>query len=394
MADIRLTEGADSWIGTGADETVFGLGGDDTIHGNGGNDTIYGGDGKDQMDGDEGDDTFYGGDDHDAFYGHTGNDVFYGDEGDDGVWAGSGNDTIYGGVGEDGLYGDEGDDTIDGGAGEDKLYGGAGNDTFYVDNAGDQIIEANATGIDRVLSLVSFAAGAQHIENITLTGAANINATGNALANILTGNAGNNALDGGAGADSMSGGAGADKYYVDNVNDRVYEGNVAGVDVVSSSVSFAMGGQHIENILLTGSASVNATGNALNNYLVGNSGANIISGGTGNDLLTGGGGRDAFVFNTAPNSTTNRDTITDFNVAADTVWMDNAAFAVLGANGTLAAGAFHIGAGAADASDRIIYNSSSGALYYDADGSGSGAAVQFATLGNGLALTNADFLVI
>ncbi|MEJ1119230.1 calcium-binding protein [Phyllobacterium sp. CCNWLW109] len=245
-----------------------------------------------------------------------------------------------------------------------------------------------------------------------MAGSTNINGTGNSLNNLLHGNGGNNALyglsgndtiygwtgndtlDGGVGSDTLDGGAGNDKYYVDNIGDRVYEGNVAGVDVVSSSVSFATSGQFIENILLTGSASINATGNALNNYLVGNTGANIISGGAGVDTLTGGEGRDAFVFNTVANSTTNRDTITDFNVVADTVWMDNAAFAALGANGTLAAGAFHIGAGAADASDRIIYNSSSGALYYDADGSGSGAAVQFATLGKGLALTNTDFLVI
>ncbi|EJM98163.1 calcium-binding protein, partial [Phyllobacterium sp. YR531] len=154
------------------------------------------------------------------------------------------------------------------------------------------------------------------------------------------------------------------------------------------------GGQHIENVLLTGSASINATGNALNNYLVGNSGANIISGGAGNDVLSGGAGRDAFVFNTAANSSTNRDTISDFSVADDTIWMDNAIFAALGATGALAAAAFRIGAGAADASDRIVYNASNGALYYDADGSGSGAAVQFASIGKGLALTNADFLVI
>ncbi|MEJ1121256.1 calcium-binding protein [Phyllobacterium sp. CCNWLW109] len=210
----------------------------------------------------------------------------------------------------------------------------------------------------------------------------------------LSGDNGFDTLIGGVGSDRLYGGFGNDKYYVDNIGDRVLEDNVIGVDVVSTTISFALGGQHIENILLTGSASINATGNALNNYLVGNTGANIISGGAGNDTLTGGEGRDAFMFNTVTNGSTNRDTITDFNVVADTIWMDNAAFAALGANGALAAGAFHIGAAAADANDRIVYNSSTGALYYDADGSGSGGAVQFANLTKGLALTNADFLVI
>ncbi|EJN01629.1 M10 family metallopeptidase C-terminal domain-containing protein [Phyllobacterium sp. YR531] len=286
-----------------------------------------------------------------------------------------------------------GDDILDGGTGADTMTGFAGNDTYHVDNAGDRVIEGNVAGVDTVLSSVTFATGAQYVENVTLTGSANINATGNALANTLVGNSGNNTLDGGAGADLLSGGAGSDKYYIDNAGDRVVEGNVAGIDVVSSSVSFAAGGQHIESILLTGSASINATGNALNNYLVGNSGANIISGGAGSDTLTGGAGKDAFVFNTALGST-NRDTITDFDAPTDTIWLDDSVFSAFGALGTLTAAAFHIGASAADASDRIFYNSSTGGLFYDADGTAAGSALQFATLTKGLALTNADFVVI
>ena len=135
------------------------------------------------------------------------------------------------------------------------------------------------------------------IENITLTGTANINATGNALANVLTGNSGNNALNGGAGADTMSGGVGNDTYTVDSASDVVIElSSDTGTDLVNSSVTFSAAGTNqsgIENITLTGTANINATGNGLNNILIGNSGANILIGGDGNDTLNGGTGADS-----------------------------------------------------------------------------------------------------
>jgi serralysin len=110
--------------------------------------------------------------------------------------------------------------------------------------------------------------------------------------------------------------------------------------------------------------------------------------------MTGGAGSDIFRFDTAPNGATNRDTITDYNVAADTIHLENAIFTSLGAAGTLSAQFFRIGTAAADSNDYIIYNQATGVLSYDADGSGVAAAVQFATLSSGLALTNADFVVI
>ncbi len=96
----------------------------------------------------------------------------------------------------------------------------------------------------------------------------------------------------------------------------------------------------------------------------------------------------------ASNSTTNRDTIAGFNVDDDVIELDNAIFTALGTPGPLASSAFYSGVGAHDANDRVIYNSTSGALLYDVDGTSAGAAVQFATLSSGLALTSADFLVI
>ena len=100
--------------------------------------------------------------------------------------------------------------------------------------------------------------------------------------------------------------------------------------------------------------------------------------------------------NGSGNALANRDTISDYNVIDDTVELENAIFTSLITTGTLAAGSFRSGAGvssAADANDYLIYNSSSGALYYDADGNGMSAAVQFATLSGGLALSNLDFMV-
>ncbi len=109
------------------------------------------------------------------------------------------------------------------------------------------------------------------------------------------------------------------------------------------------------------------------------------------DTLTGFGGSDTFRFTTALGAS-NVDTLTDFNVAADTIHLENAVFTGL-PTGALAADAFHTGAAAADAEDRIVYNKTTGALIFDANGNALGGAVQFAKLTAGLAMTNADFFV-
>lgn len=134
--------------------------------------------------------------------------------------------------------------------------------------------------------------------------------------------------------------------------------------------------------------------------LTGGSGKDVLYGGVGKDTLTGGAGEDIFAFDTKSNTKTNRDTIGDFSVKDDAIWLDNSVFTKLGKAGSIAAPAalkntfFATGSKAKDKNDYIIYDKAKGVLLYDADGSGKGKAVEFATLTKGLALKASDFFVI
>jgi len=324
---------------------------------------------------------------------------------------GSGNVNGFGNTLANAINGNSGANRLDGRAGADTMLGGLGNDIYVVDNAGDVAIESSAAGgIDTVESSVALTLLA-NVENLILTGSANINGAGNGLVNSLTGNGGNNLLNGFGGADTMRGGFGDDVYIVDNVGDQALETSATGGDDrVQSSVSFGLA-SFVEQLTLTGSASINGTGNALDNVINGNNGANnlgglsgndtlrggagndALHGGTGNDTLDGGANADGFYFETALDAATNIDTILGYVVADDTIFLDNAVFTGL-ADGALAAGAFNTGSAAIDADDRIIYNSVTGALLFDADGVGGAAAVQFATVTAGLAMSASEFTVI
>ena len=249
------------------------------------------------------------------------------------------------------------------------------------------------------------------VENLELKGSAHINGTGNDLANVITGNSGNNILSGGAGADTLKGGAGNDTYVLGAAkNDKIID--TSGSDTITSTITRSLGGfTTIEKLTLQGSGHINGTGNNLSNVITGNAGNNILNGGVGNDkiyggtgndkiyggagkdLLIGGSGSDVFVFDTKLGST-NIDTIDDFSVKNDTIWLDSDIFTQAGKVGDLASAAFYIGSKAHDSSDRIIYDKSNGNLWYDADGSGKGAAVQFALLDKGLSITTSDFDII
>ncbi len=225
-----------------------------------------------------------------------------------------GNDTLDGGVGNDTLDGGDGNDTLEGGVGVDSMDGGDGNDTYFVDNSDDivkEVFDDELGGTaDTVFASVTYSLApgtpdnqGYGIENLTLTGSADINATGNDKNNVLTGNSGNNVLDGGVGVDSMDGGDGNDTYFVDNSDDivkEVFDDELGGTaDTVFASVTYSLApgtpdnqGYGIENLTLTGSADINATGNDKNNVLTGNSGNNVLDGGVGVDSMDGGDGND------------------------------------------------------------------------------------------------------
>ncbi|HSH96827.1 MAG: calcium-binding protein [Methylophilaceae bacterium] len=293
--------------------------GNDTVSSGVGNDTLEGGDGNDSLSSGNGNDLLVGGAGADALNGGTGIDTASyitstagvqinlltgashgGDaEGDYLV----GIENLIGSSNSDVLTGNAGNNLLDGQASADTLTGGAGDDTYIVDDLGDVVIENASEGIDTIKASISYTLG-DYVENLTLTGSTTINATGNALSNIIQGNAANNIIVGNGGNDTLIGGAGDDTYIVDDLGDVVIENAYEGIDIIKTSVSYTLG-DYVENLTLTGSNAINATGNALsniiqgnaaNNIILGNSGHDTLIGGAGDDFLDGGAGSDIYVF--------------------------------------------------------------------------------------------------
>ena len=338
---------------------------------------------------------------------------------------GTGNDALYGLGDADTLIGGDGNDILDGGTGVDVMNGGAGDDIYYVDTASDNVIESSGAGTDLIYSSVTYTLVGRAVENATLTGTAGSSLTGNALDNALNGNSGNNKLtgengndilfgfdgddllEGGAGDDIINGGNGIDTLSYVNATSAVTVSlsvavaqvtGGAGTDTVAlmeningSAFNDVLTGSSANNVIKGGAGNDELIGGGGNDTLEGGGGNDVLSGGSGNDTMVGGAGNDIFAFMNG--LTANLDTITDYSVANDQFRLNSAAFGGLPV-GVLTAAAFRIGAGAADASDRIIYNSATGALLFDADGTGAGAAVQFASISTGLAMTNAEFVIV
>ena len=178
--------------------------------------------------------------------------------------------------------------------GADSLAGGAGDDTYVVDDGGDTIVELANEGRDIVVASTTTTL-ASNVEDLTLTTSLAADGTGNALdnaltggagANVLTGLAGHDTLVGGGGADRMVGGAGNDRYTVDHASDVVVEVAGEGLDTVSSTIAYVLPSD-VEDLVLLGSGSIAATGNALANRLTGNAGANTLDGKAGADTMLG-----------------------------------------------------------------------------------------------------------
>lgn len=343
---------------------LYGTTGSDNINGTGGNDTLYG--------------WASGGDASSP----SGNDTLNGNAGDD---------TLYGGTGDDTLYGAAGNDTLDGGTGSDTMSGGTGDDTYFIDSTTDKVIESLNQGIDTVttasnVSAFNYTLG-ENVENLQAGSLINnFKGYGNALDNkLIAGYSGNYYLYGGDGNDYIQGGEKSGNYLYGE----------AGNDTIIASQS-----PFNTNYMDGGAGNDKLTGgfNGAGDTLLGGSGNDELIGLLGNDTLTGGAGADKFVFN----ANDGVDTITDFTPVDDTIVVSAGGFgsvpagfgAGLTPGASITASQFTIGAAAADASDRFIYNSSTGALFFDADGTGSTAQVQIASLSTGLAMTNADIFVI
>jgi Ca2+-binding RTX toxin-like protein len=343
----------------------------------------------------------------------NGTSAVAGTSADDLILAGNGSRSIAGAAGNDVIFvnssasGAGNKVTINGGSGADVMVGGYGDEIYIVDNAADTISDLGGT--DTVKASVSYTLS-EGLENLTLTSSA-LGGAGNSGANTLTGNAldntlygldgidalvggdGNDTLDGGAGADTMTGGVGNDTYYVDDIGDNVVETVSGGTgDQIYSSVSYGLSGRYVEKLTLTGATNINATGNGQVNTLIGNAGKNVLDGGLANDTLSGGAGNDTFLFDSAL-GTANIDSITDFTLGADLIALDKSVFTALGADGALASSAFAKSKTATTTTQRILYDSASGDLYYDKDGSGTAAAVRFAHVTAGLGLTASSFSV-
>ena len=263
--------GADVANGGRLADTLYGLGGNDVLHGMGGDDLLDGGDLSDLLYGGDGADRLFGGSGGDTLQGDAGDDMLDGGDGSDKLSGGLGGDLLSGGAGNNRLEGGEGIDTLLGGAGNDHLDGGTGadfmigrngNDVYIVDDAADRTIEQADEGYEIVRAFVSWTLG-DHIEGLQLQGSADIDGTGNALANNLQGAAGANRLDGGAGVDTLNGndgddiiigglgndllrgGTGADRFVVGHTfgtvleTDQVYDFSAAEGDSLDLSDAYA-----------------------------------------------------------------------------------------------------------------------------------------------------------
>ena len=366
--------------------------------------------------GDRGRDDLRGGMRDDYLNGGAGQDKLSGGAGDDYLDGGANSDRLFGNSGDDQLYGGAGNDELTGGGGHDHLYGGTGNDKAFFNVSKDGADSVNLGSGSDLVNVSSATAGQLRL---TFTSA-----------EVGDGKA----LDSGALA-NQDGGL-AVRLQAENGSDGL-KGQVSrfddeGITFVATSsgltfdvrdlVSGVARGDRFEVVTLgtkgadtlkavlpdsayyfnAGMGNDRVTGGSDNDFLVGGAGNDVLSGrggndkfiaGGGNDLLSGGAGDDAFIFNAPLNTSTNVDRISDFRSSDDTVQLDDAVFAGLVA-GALGAGAFALSTSAAEADDRIIYDKSTGNLFFDGDGGTRDDLTLFARLTNKASISASDFMII
>jgi Ca2+-binding RTX toxin-like protein len=366
--------------------------------------------------GDQGRDDLRGGTRDDYLNGGGGQDKLSGGAGDDYLDGGGNSDQLFGNSGDDQLYGGAGNDELTGGGGHDHLYGGTGNDRAFFNVSKD--------GADSV----NLGSGSDLVDVSSAT-------TGQVRLTFTSAEVGDGkALDSGTLA-NQDGGL-AVRLQAENGSDGL-KGQVSrfddeGISFVAASsgltfdvrdlVSGVARGDQFEVVTLgtkgadtlkaalsdrayyfnAGMGNDRVTGGSDNDFLVGGAGNDVLRGrggndkfiaGSGNDLLSGGAGDDAFIFNAPLNVSTNVDRISDFRSSDDTFQLDDAVFAGL-AVGALDAGAFALSTSAAEADDRIIYDKSTGNLFFDGDGGTRDDLTLFARLTNKASIAVSDFMVI
>ena len=374
---------------------------DDVINGQGGNDKIDGLSGNDLLRGGAGNDTLLGGEGNNTLDGDTGDDRLY-------VDISSGNNLLFGGDGNDYLsasgyqYTDypEGDDlrslgnnTLSGGTGDDNLNasGSTGNNLLSGDDGNDSLSISGYYQGNNYFNKDSRSSG-----NNTLNGG-----TGNDNLSA-SGSTGNNLLSGGDGNDSLS----ISGYYSYTPNQDPYEPRDVSLtyDSRSSGNNTLNGGAGNDNLNASGSTGDNllsggdgndtltASGASGNNILKGGNGNDYLTGGNGNDSLYGGAGTDTFAFNSYNGGV---DSLYDFNATNELIQVSAAGFGGGLSIGSLSANQFTLGTSATSSEERFIYNSATGGLFFDVDGSASGfTQVKFAQLSAGLSLTENNFVVV
>ncbi|OYU33883.1 MAG: hypothetical protein CFE35_17885 [Novosphingobium sp. PASSN1] len=424
LAGAQVTGGAgtDTLIGI---ENLTGSAFSDSLTGNGDSNILDGRGGIDSMAGGFGDDIYYVDNTSDAVaeVGRQGTDKVFASA----SWSISGqsietleligtaniaatgdslSNTLLGNSGKNLLTGMAGNDFLDGGAGDDTLDGGGDIDTASYARA--------ASGVTVSLAL----AGAQATGGAGMDTLVSIEyLTGSAFADTLTGNAASNVLDGLGGIDTMAGGSGDDTYYVDNSGDIVIENLRSGTDTVLASTSYTLTGGFIEQLGLTGTANINATGDVGSNTLAGNTGNNLLTGGggfdtllggagadrldggedddllvggSGVDTLTGGNGADRFQF--GPAIAADADRVTDFEAGNDKLVFAAADYGQ--PIGDFDIQSFTEGSSAVGSQAQFVYNSAARTLSWDADGDGAGSAVLIATFDTAVALSSYDIVMV